>query len=65
MTLSFFGYYSPSDEDAYLRPVIKYKATDSWLLIAGGNIFVGEEDHTFFGQFDKNNNVYGALRYSF
>jgi hypothetical protein len=33
--------------------------------MAGGNIFAGEEDHTFFGQFAENSNVYGAVRYSF
>jgi hypothetical protein len=65
MTLSLFAYFSPSDEDAYLRPMIKYKVTDSWLVMTGGNIFAGEADHTFFGQFEKNTNVYGALRYSF
>ena len=65
MILSFFAYYSPSDEDAYLRPMVKYKLTDNWLVMAGGNIFAGEEDHTFFGQFAKDSNVYGAVRYSF
>jgi len=65
MTLSFFAYFSPSDEDAYLRPMIKYKVTDSWLVMAGGNVFTGKEDHTFFGQFEKNTNVYAAVRYSF
>jgi len=65
MTLSFFAYYSPSDEDAYLRPMISNKVTDSWLIMAGANIFTGNEDHTFFGQFERNTNVYAALRYSF
>jgi len=48
-----------------LRPVIKYKVTDAWLVTAGSNVFIGEDDHTFFGQFEKNNNVYGGVRYSF
>jgi hypothetical protein len=65
LTLSFFAYFSPSDEDAYLRPMMKYKVTDSWLLMTGVNIFTGKEDHTFFGQFEKNTNVYVAARYSF
>ncbi|MDY6953048.1 MAG: hypothetical protein SWE60_16185 [Thermodesulfobacteriota bacterium] len=65
MTLSFFAYFSPSDADAYLRPMVKYKVTDSWLVMAGGNVFIGKEDHTFFGQFEKNTNVYAGLRYSF
>jgi len=65
LTLSLFTYYSPSDKDAYLRPNAHYKITDSWAAEIGGNIFVGEDDHTFFGQFEKNSNVYTGVRYSF
>ena len=65
LTLSLFTYYSPSDQDGYLRPIVKYKLTDEWLLVGGGNLFFGKEDYTFFGQFDKNNNIYAGLRYSF
>jgi hypothetical protein len=65
LTLSFFAYYSPSDEDAYLRPVVKYKATDAILLTAGANVFAGDAPHTFFGQFEKNSNVYAGARLSF
>ena len=65
LTLSLFTYYSPSDEDAYLRPIAKYKLTDNWLVTAGANLFYGREPHTFFGQFENNNNVYAGARYSF
>ena len=65
LTLSLFMYYSPSDEDGYIRPDIKYKLTDQWLLITGANVFFGKEDHTFFGQFEDNNNLYAGARYSF
>jgi hypothetical protein len=65
LTLSLFAYYSPSDRDAYLRPSVKYKVSDAMLLTAGGNVFLGEEDYTFFGQFADNNNVYAGARYSF
>jgi len=65
LTFSFFAYYSPTDKDAYLRPAVKYKATDAWLVTAGGNVLLGEQDYTFFGQFEKNSNVYGGVRYSF
>ncbi len=65
MTLSFFAYYSPTDEDAYLRPNISYKLSDNWLLESGVNLFAGQETHTFFGQFEKNTNAYAAVRYSF
>lgn len=65
LTLSVFAYYSPTDNDAYLRPAIRYKATDSWLLTAGGNVFNGKDEHTFFGQFHENSNVYAGVRHSF
>jgi hypothetical protein len=65
LTLSLFVYYSYTDDDAYLRPIVKYKLTDSWLLTCGGNVFLGEHDYTFFGQFENNNNVYAGARYSF
>lgn len=65
LTLSMFVYYSPSDEDGYIRPVVKYKLTDKWLLTTGANVFFGKEDYTFFGQFKDNNNIYAGARYSF
>jgi hypothetical protein len=65
LALSLFSFYSPSDQDAYLRPMARYKVTDNWLVTVGGNVFLGEEDHTFFGQFEKNNNLYAGARYSF
>jgi len=65
LTLSLFSYVSPSDGDAYLRPKAHYKMGDHWAFELGGNVFVGEDDHTFFGQFERNSNVYGAARYRF
>ena len=65
LTLSLFTYYSPSDEDAYFRPKAHYKVSDRWAVEAGANIFTGEDDHTFFGQFEDNTNVYAGTRYSF
>jgi len=65
LKISLFTFYSPSDEDAYLRPLIHYKINDSWTMETGGNIFLGEEDYTFFAQFEKNNNIYMGIRYSF
>jgi hypothetical protein len=62
--LSLSGYYSPSDEDAYLRPKISYDFTDRITLETGANIFIGKADHTFFGQFENNTNIYAAVRYS-
>lgn len=65
LQLSLFAYWSPSDHDGYLRPTLKYKMTDALSLYLGANIFVGEESHTFFGQFEDNSNLYLGVRYSF
>lgn len=65
LTLSFFGYYSPSDEDAYLRPNVNYRVTDHVTVESGLNIFFGDEPYTFFNQFQNNTNLYAAIRYSF
>jgi len=65
LMLSAFVRYSPSDHDAYIRPVVSYKVTDDWETSLGGNFFVGDDDYTFLSQFEKNNNIYAAVRYSF
>lgn len=65
LRLSLFVYYSPTDEDAYLRPKVHYKVSDQWAVEAGGNIFMGSDDHTFFGQFEDNTNAYASVRYNF
>ena len=65
LNLSLFSFYSPSDQDAYFRPKASYKVTDAWLAEIGGNFFVGKNNYSFFGQFEENNNIYGAIRYSF
>lgn len=65
LKLSMFTYYSPSDSDAYLRPNISYKVNDHWTVEAGGNVFLGTWNQTFFGQFEDNTNVYASARFSF
>lgn len=65
LILSLFTFYSPSDQDAYFRPSATYKLSDNWQLTAAGNLFLGKEDHTFFGQFKYNDNINLGLRYSF
>ena len=65
LRLSLFTYYSPSDEDVYMRPIANYKATDSLTIEVGSNIFFGDEPHTFFNQFRNNTNLYTGVRYSF
>ena len=65
LKLSLFTMYSPSDQDAWVRPNIHYKINDQWSTETGANIFVGKKDYTFLGQFKKNTNIYVALRWSF
>ena len=62
---SLFAYYSPSDDDYYLRPHVLYKLDDHWSVEAGGNLFGGDDTHSFFGQFEDNTNLYGSVRYYF
>ncbi len=65
LRLSLFTYYSPSDEDVYMRPIANYKATDNLAVEVGSNIFFGDEAYTFFNQFHNNTNAYLGVRYSF
>lgn len=65
LRLSFFGFYSPTDEDYALMPEIRYSFTDALWGSAGANIFGGKKETTFFGQLAPNNNLYGVMRYEF
>jgi len=65
LRVGVFAYLSPSDRDAYLRPEVSYAWNDRWTVGAGGNWFLGEDQHTFFGQFENNSNVYASVRASF
>ena len=65
LRLSLFTFYSPSDNDAYLRPTASYRIDDHWTASIGANLFMGESERTFFGQFEDASNVYASLRYGF
>jgi hypothetical protein len=65
LTLGFFGFYSPSDEDSYLRASVDYDYSDSLTLTLGTNWFTGEDQRTLFGMNDDNDNVYARIRYGF
>lgn len=62
--LSFFGFWSPTDEDAHLRPLVAYKVSDEVEITLGANVFEGKNPTTF-GMFDNDDNVYARLRYGF
>ncbi len=65
LNLSLFVYYSPTDNDGYVRPKFSYKLNDNWLVDGGFNLFWGEEEYTFWGRFQDNSNGFVGLRYSF
>ncbi len=62
---SLFTFLSPTDQDIYLRPQVAIRYSDSWTLSAGGNLFGGSENHTFFGQFEDASNAYVRFRYNY
>lgn len=65
MTLSLFGFYSPSDEDGHLRPRLDYRFDDNLSLSTGFNLFFGDQSYSFFGQFEDNSNAFARVRYAF
>lgn len=65
LILSWFNYWSPTDQDYYLRPAVSYRVDDHWTLSGGANLFAGDEPNTFFGQFEEASNLWFRLRYGF
>ena len=63
--LSLFVFFSPSDQDYYLRPAVSYKITDQLTAVLGANLFGGAKESTAFGQLEANDNVYLRLTYGF
>ncbi|MBI5057545.1 MAG: hypothetical protein HZB61_13105 [Nitrospirae bacterium] len=63
--LSFFSFYSPSDEDYLLNPEVKYNFTDSVWAAVGANVFGGGDEWNQFGSLNENDNVYVQARYEF
>jgi hypothetical protein len=65
LRLSLFTFYSPADNDYFIKPQVSYNFTDNLSTTLGANIIGGEKDTMFFGQFDKNDNIYLWIRYDF
>lgn len=63
--VSLFSFYSPSDQDVLLIPEVWHAITDRLSLAGGATVFEGQRPTTFFGQFDRNDNVYVVLRFDF
>ncbi len=65
MNVSLFNYYGRAEKDNYLRVNISYKIKDDWKIDFGSNVFSGEEDYSFWNQFNHNNNLYIGLKWSY
>jgi len=65
LTSSLFTFYSPSDEDFYLKPSVAWRRNDQWLFTGGLNLFGGNQAHTFFGQLEDNSNGWLRIRYHY
>ena len=52
------------DNDWRISPKVSYEISDQWLVTGGFNFFEGKEQH-LNGQFDKNDEVFMELKYSF
>ena len=63
--VSVFVWVSPDEEDAYINPEVRHALNDDVWVAVGGNLFAGAESHTFFGQFDRNDNLYATARFTF
>jgi hypothetical protein len=60
-----FNFYSPTDNDGYLKPSITYRYNDQWLFSGGANFFWGDKKHTFFGQHQQNSNAWLRVKTQF
>lgn len=65
VTATLFAFYSPSDQDGYIRPRLSWNVTDDWTFEAGANWLFGEDAYTQFGQLEDNSNAFVAIRYGF
>lgn len=65
LRVGLFAFYSPTDQDYYLIPEIRYSISDNLWVAAVGNIFGGRRPTTFFGQLDANDNLAVTVRYEF
>ncbi len=62
--LELFSYIGLNNEDALIRPKITYDFDDSFSILLGSNIFIGDESGRF-GQYKDNSMVYTKIKYNF
>jgi len=62
--LELFSYIGLTGEDALIRPKISYDFDDSFNILLGANIFVGDKAGQF-GQYQDNTMAYMKIKYNF
>ncbi|MCK5846024.1 MAG: hypothetical protein KAG84_01180 [Bacteroidales bacterium] len=62
--LELFSYIGLTNGDALIRPKISYDFDDSFNILFGANIFVGDEEGQF-GQYKDNSMIYTKIKYNF
>ena len=62
--LELFSYVGLTYNDALIRPKISYDFDDSFSILLGSNIFIGDSDGRF-GQYKDNSMIYAKLKYNF
>ncbi len=62
--LELFSYIGLTNNDALIRPKITYNFDDSFSILLGSNIFVGDSDGRF-GQYKDNSMGYLKFKYNF
>jgi len=62
--LELFSYIGITGEDALIRPKISYDFDDSFNILLGANIFVGDRAGQF-GQYQDNSMAYIKIKYNF
>ncbi|MFT6268818.1 MAG: hypothetical protein ACJAVV_001633 [Alphaproteobacteria bacterium] len=63
LTFNAFNFYSTSDSDGYLKFSANYSPTDNWRISGGVNVFYGDQEYTFFNQFEDASNVFVRFRF--
>jgi hypothetical protein len=62
--LELFSYIGLTNSDALIRPKITYDFDDSFSILLGSNIFVGDSEG-MFGQYSDNSMIYTKIKYNF
>ena len=62
--LELFSYIGLTNNDALIRPKVTYDFDDSFSILLGGNIFVGDREGQF-GQYQDNSMIYAKIKYNF